>query len=95
MLKSIQPDVAYLHGLTVKQESYALAIDVEAAYTMQNHVIYNKHGHCLCKKHRQLLDYIDRPLTADWVPDLKEKEIHLKPGRYIVRGNDYITLLGF
>ena len=44
MLKSIQPDVAYLHGLTVKQESYALAIDVEAAYTMQNHVIYNKHG---------------------------------------------------
>ena len=43
-LKSIQPDVAYLHGLTVKQESYALAIDVEAAYTMQNHVIYNKHG---------------------------------------------------
>ena len=52
-------------------------------------------GHCLCKKHRQLLDYIDRPLTADWVPDLKEKEIHLKPGRYIVHGNDYIKLLGF
>ena len=43
-LKSIQPVVSYLQGLTVKQESYSLATDVEATYTMQDRVIYNKHG---------------------------------------------------
>ena len=43
-LKSIQLVVSYLQGLTVKQESYSLATDVEATYTMQDRVIYNKHG---------------------------------------------------
>lgn len=58
-------------GLTVKQEEHATDSDVEAAYTPQAHATYNNHNQFLCKKHKQPFEYIDRPLSSDWIPDYK------------------------
>uniref|UniRef100_A0A8R7R4Y0 Uncharacterized protein n=2 Tax=Triticum TaxID=4564 RepID=A0A8R7R4Y0_TRIUA len=77
-------------GLTVKQEEHATDSDVEAAYTPQAHATYNNHNQFLCKKHKQPFEYIDRPLSSDWIPDYKREEIHLKPGEFIIRGEPCI-----
>ncbi|XP_044367372.1 uncharacterized protein [Triticum aestivum] len=39
----------------------------------------------LCKKHKQPFEYIDRPLSPDWVLDYEREEIHLELGQFITR----------
>ena len=47
----------------------------------------------LCRKHNKRYEYIHRPCKASSIQKFKGKKIHLKPGKYILRGKSYITLL--
>ena len=47
----------------------------------------------LCRKHNKRYEYIHRPRKAGSIQKFKGKKIQLKPGKYILRGKNYITLL--
>ena len=47
----------------------------------------------LCRKHNKPFEYIHRPRKAGSIQKFKGKKIQLKPGKYILRGKGYITLL--
>ena len=46
----------------------------------------------LCRKHNKRYEYIHRPRKASSIQNFKGKKIHLKPGKSILRGKNYITL---
>nr|XP_040244111.1 uncharacterized protein LOC109746786 [Aegilops tauschii subsp. strangulata] len=44
------------------------------------------HDEPLCRKHNKRYEYIHRPRKASSIQKFKGKKIHLKPGKYILRG---------
>uniref|UniRef100_A0A453BTH5 Uncharacterized protein n=1 Tax=Aegilops tauschii subsp. strangulata TaxID=200361 RepID=A0A453BTH5_AEGTS len=50
------------------------------------------HDEPLCRKHNKRHEYIHRPRKASLIQKFKGKKIHLKPGKSILRGKNYITL---
>uniref|UniRef100_A0A8R7US83 Uncharacterized protein n=1 Tax=Triticum urartu TaxID=4572 RepID=A0A8R7US83_TRIUA len=50
------------------------------------------HDEPLCRKHNKRYKYIYRPCKASSIQKFKGKKIHLRPGKSILRGKNYIIL---